>query len=274
MNTRSHLLDDDGFNQLAMTREGYCLYNRHDAYIGRSIEKYGEFSALEMQLLGRLCAPDDFVIEVGANIGTHTVAIAKRVGPGGTVLAFEPQRLVFQNLCANVALNSLRNVFCYWAAAGAAEGKITVPEPDPGQANNFGGIALGGNAQGFAVDCLMLDGFLSLPRLKLIKIDVEGMEMDVISGARELIRKFRPVIYVENDRLEKSEGLMRLIDSLGYDMHWHLPPLFNPDNCRGERENLYPGVVSVNMVCMHRENRLFRMDTEPVRDFSQHPLRG
>jgi FkbM family methyltransferase len=273
MTSRSHLLDNDGFNQLARVKDGYYLYNRHDTYIGKAIEKYGEFSAVEMQLLTRLCTQDDFIIEVGANIGGHTVALARHVGPGGAVLTFEPQRLVFQALCANVAINSLRNVHCFWAAAGAEESRINVPELDPTQDNNFGGLSLSGSLPGQSVACLVLDGLLSIPRLKLIKIDVEGMETDVIAGGGELIRKFKPLLYVENDRPEKSAALMRQIDALGYDMHWHMPPLYNPDNFYNDQENIYGRIVSVNMICIHRENRVFDAPSAPIRDFSLHPTR-
>ena len=59
-------------------------------------------------------------LDVGANIGCHTVPFAKLVGESGRVVAFEPQRLVFQNLCANLALNALTNVYVYhWQKAMA-----------------------------------------------------------------------------------------------------------------------------------------------------------
>lgn len=273
MTSRARLLDHDGFNQLAKVKDGYYLYNRHDTYIGKAIEKYGEFSTAEMQLLHQLCTKDDFVIEVGANIGAHTVPLARHVGAGGVVLAFEPQRLVFQTLCANIAINSLRNVHCFWAAAGAKESRINVPELDPDQDNNFGGLSLSGALPGQSVPCLVLDGLLSIPRLKLIKIDVEGMEADVIAGGSELIRKFKPLLYVENDRAEKSAALMQQIDALGYEMYWHKPPLYNPDNFYGDHENVYGKIVSVNMICVNRDNRIFEPRTPPVRDFSLHPKR-
>ena len=270
---RSHLLNTKSFNQLAKGREGYYLYNRNDIYIGRALEKYGEFSALEMALLTQLCTSGDVVIEVGANIGAHTVGLAKHVGPAGRVLAFEPQRLVFQTLCANVALNSLTNVECYWAAVGNAEGRITVPELEPEQENNFGGLALPGAPRGIPVDCLALDRFLSLPRLRLIKVDVEGMEADVLSGGRRLIEKFRPILYVENDRVEKSEALLRLIDGLDYRMSWHLPPLFNPDNFYSKKKNAYPGMVSVNLLCIRRDVDVTLERFSEIVDFSFHPMR-
>jgi tRNA A58 N-methylase Trm61 len=92
--------------RLAQTRDGKMLYNPRDVCIGASIERYGEFSYLEAALLVQLCSPGDTVIDVGANIGTHTVALSKRVGPQGFVYAFEPQQAVFQVLCANMALTN------------------------------------------------------------------------------------------------------------------------------------------------------------------------
>jgi FkbM family methyltransferase len=269
---RARLLNIPGYNQIAEGRNCHYLYNQNDYYIGKAIERYGEFSRLEMDVLGQLCGPGDFVIEVGANMGAHTVPLAMRVGPQGRVLAFEPQRLVFQNLCANVALNSLQNVDCYWAALGSKDGVLTVPEPDPTQVNNFGGVTLIGIQQGRQIDCHMLDRYLSLPRLQLIKIDVEGMEADVLSGGKELIGKFKPRLYLENDRMEKSEELMRLVDSLGYRMYWHLPPLFNPENFYGVTDNVYGDTVSINMLCVHRDKPMQLNGFPEITDFKFHPL--
>lgn len=84
---------------------------------------------------------------------------------------------------------------------------------------------------GTTVNRQKLDNFLNkIDRLKLLKIDVEGMEILVIKGAKELIDKFRPIIYVENDRQEHSKELIELLWSLDYKMYWHLPKLYNKSN--------------------------------------------
>jgi FkbM family methyltransferase len=271
--SRSQLLETTDFNQLAAGRDGYFLYNRNDHYIGRSIEQYGEFSGLEMKLFGQLCRPGHFVIEVGANIGAHTVGLARLVGSPGRVLAFEPQRLSFQTLCANVALNSLENVDCFWAAVGSQGGFIDVPDLNPRKIHNFGGLSLIGAKSGRRVACHTLDQYVSVPRVDLIKIDVEGMEADVLRGGKELLEKFKPVLYVENDRLDKSEDLIRLIAGFDYRLYWHLPPLFNPDNFFASTENLYPGVASVNMLCVHRDSLVRTAGFSEITDPSFHPLR-
>src|SRR5882757_7907517 len=90
---------------LVAGRDGYFLVNRHDVFIGKSIEVYGEHGGLECAFLQRLVRPGDCVIEVGSNIGAHTVGLAKAVGPSGKVYAFEPQRACYALLNSQIALN-------------------------------------------------------------------------------------------------------------------------------------------------------------------------
>ncbi|WP_124329555.1 FkbM family methyltransferase [Desulfonema ishimotonii] len=233
---------------------GIMMYLRKDMYVGRSLELYGEFSEGETDIFRQLIHPGDVIIEAGANIGAHTVFLAKTVGPKGFVIAYEPQRFIHQILCANIALNEMPNVHARQAAVGSAEGRISVPALDYGQTYNFGGVSLGQSpSSGESVPVETIDS-LKLPRLRLIKADVEGMESEVIRGGRNTIEKLRPVLYVENDRKEKSEALIALIQELNYRLWWHLPPLFNPNNFAGCRENVFGKIVSVNLLCIPRES--------------------
>src|SRR5579862_896137 len=101
------------FNRLKDCRHGRMLFNVNDQYVGRSLDLYGEYSEGEIDFFKQVVQPGDTVLEIGANIGSHTVFFAKAVGREGTVQAFEPQRLIFQTLCANIALNNLENVKTY-----------------------------------------------------------------------------------------------------------------------------------------------------------------
>jgi FkbM family methyltransferase len=233
-------------------RHGIMLYVKSDMYVGRSLELYGEFSEGETDIFHQLLRTGDIIVEAGANIGAHTVYLANTVGPSGCVIAYEPQRFLHQILCANLAMNELMNVYARQAALGEQIGKISVPVPDYGQTGNFGGISLG-RGQGEAVTVETIDS-LHLPRLRMIKADVEGMEYQVLKGGMNSIRKHRPLLYVENDRKEKSSELIRLIQKLGYRMWWHLPPLFNPSNYKGNKENVFGNIVSVNLLCIHKES--------------------
>jgi FkbM family methyltransferase len=245
--------DLPGFNKLVRGRHGLFVANENDKYIGRALIAYGEFSELEWTLLQRYCLPGNVVIEVGANIGAHTVSIAQAVGPAGRVVAIEPQPLVFQALCANLALNCVLNVDALNCGCAASARELAIPAIDYAKEGNFGGIALGsaGSGPSIMIRCESLDTLLNgLERCDFIKIDVEGMEHDVLAGATRVIERFKPVMYIENDRARKSKSLIEQVHALGYRAWWHIPPLFNPDNHYGNAHDLYPGTGSYNMLCL------------------------
>ncbi len=229
------------------------IYNINDIYIGRSLHEYAEFSEGEVEVFSQAVKPGHVVLEVGANIGAHTVWFAKAVGPSGAVMAFEPQRLVFQTLCANIAINSLPNVHCLNVAVGSSPGQLNVPVLDARIENNFGGLGLGSYTSGEIVPVITIDG-MKISRCNFLKIDVEGMELEVLEGAAKTIARLRPALYVENDRPEKSDALIRYIDSLGYNMYWHRPLYFNPNNYAGKTENIFGNLVSLNMLCVPKDS--------------------
>lgn len=236
------------FNRVIPSRFGDMLVNTNDMYVGKSFVLYGEFSQGEVQLFDAIVSQGDFVIDAGANIGAHTLYFATKKC---TVLAFEPQRMVYQLLCANMALNSVRTAYCFNAALGDASGVLPVPELDPDAEVNWGGLSIEGHDQGHIVVVRAVDDY-ELPGCRLIKVDVEGMEEKVLRGAKQTIREYHPVLYVENDREEKSESLMAYIKELGYIIREHKPPLYNPDNFNGNPENVFGGIVSKNLICVHK----------------------
>jgi FkbM family methyltransferase len=246
----SRPLLDNAHLRIKQCRHGAMLYLLNDQYIGQSLDRYGEFSEGEADLFRQAVQPGATIVEVGANLGAHTVYLAKVAGPGGTLHAFEPQRVIFQILCANVAMNALTNVHTYQAGVGRQPGTIVVPRLDYTAGNNFGGLSLQNGGEGERVPLMTVDS-LGLSRCDFIKVDVEGMEAEVIAGATQTIRQFRPVLYVENDREEKSAALIQQIMDLGYRLYWHLPPLFNPQNYFGAAENIFGRIVSINMLAVH-----------------------
>ncbi|MBT4161321.1 MAG: FkbM family methyltransferase [Gammaproteobacteria bacterium] len=240
------------FNKTIETRFGPMIYNENDQYIGQSLASYGEFSFGETDLFDQLVSEGMFVIEIGANIGAHTIMLAQKVASAGRVIAFEPQRIVYQTLCGNLALNSLLNVEAYQFAIGSKSGTLKVPPLDYSQKNNFGGLSLGESLVGEAVELRTLDSF-NLSRCDFLKIDIEGMEEDALRGGADTIRRLRPMMYVENDRKEKSQQLGSFIQSLGYKMFWHFPPLYNANNFKKEPKNVFGNIVSSNLVCIPKE---------------------
>lgn len=245
------------FNVISECRYGKMIYNKNDIYIGKSLAYYGEYSEGEVDVFRQILREGHYVVEAGANIGAHTVAMAQIIGDYGKLFAFEPQRRVFQTLNGNVAINSLRNVFCFQKALAKERGSILVPILNTEVPNNFGALALGSWEYGEEVDVVTIDS-LDLPACRLIKVDVEGMELDVLKGAENTISKYKPVLYVEIDQEDKKQSLLEYVDSLGYYMYLHEPSLFNTNNFKGKKENIFINdaglvVISKNMICIPKE---------------------
>lgn len=238
---------------LVTGRDGYFLVNRNDLYVGKAIEKYGEYNAQEGEFLKSLTCSGDTVVEVGANIGSHTVGLAKRVGASGKVYAFEPQRACYALLQAQLALNELGNVHAFDQALGAQAGTLWLPHINYGEPGNFGGIALvsSGTERHEKVIVDTLDRFFEDQPVTLLKIDVEGMERQVLEGGEHLLERTKPLLYVENDRVEESPALIDFLLARGYRLYWHMPPLYNPDNHFRVAQNIYGNVASFNMLCVH-----------------------
>ena len=241
--------------RLKHCREGAMIYIVNDTYIGRALDKYGEISRDEVLFLQQLTRPGMTVLEVGANIGVFTVPLARFVHPGGRVIAFEPQRIVYQILCGNLALNAIDNVVAHNRAVGRSTGSITVPSVDYTKPNNFGAVSLTSSRQGEIVPLVTIDS-LALSSCHLIKIDVQGMELDVLEGTTSTLQQFRPLLYVENDQPEKSPPLIAHLLARDYRLYWVLPLLYRPDNFFGDQENIFEATLSADMLCVPRTGPL------------------
>jgi FkbM family methyltransferase len=168
------------------------------------------------------------LIDCGANIGVHTIECAVEMTGWGSVLAIEAQERLYYALAGNIALNNCFNARALHAAVAAQDGTMRVPVPDYLSPGSFGSLEL--KPQGTAefigqqidyspgatqeIRCLTLDS-LGLARIDLIKIDVEGMEMEVLTGAAEAIAKHRPIILVEWLKSPKPQ-LWQALEGCGY----------------------------------------------------------
>jgi FkbM family methyltransferase len=260
---------ENSYLKLKQCRHGAMLFFSNDTYVGRSLDMYGEFSEEEMYLFNQIIHPGMTIIDAGANIGAHTIYFAKKTGSNGRVFAFEPQRVLYHVLCGNLALNLHYNVTAINAALGPQSTQLTVPTIDYTRDGNFAGLELG-KRDGEDVPVLTLDSY-SLSSCHVIKIDVEGMERDVLEGAQATLTEHRPLLYVENDRSEKSKQLIDWLLNADYRLFWHLPPLFNKGNYFGQCENIFDKIVSANMLCVSRSSQVtadnFREITSPEDDW-------
>ncbi|WP_109078522.1 FkbM family methyltransferase [Aggregatibacter kilianii] len=205
------------------------------------------------------------LFDIGANLGAWTIPMGKYIQPRhGKIFAFEPQRPVFYQLCGNLFLNNLMHCHAYNMALGNKRETIRIPLLDVHRSINVGAFSISdeinqqlascGWTQEYSeyqeVECNTLNSlFADWPdeKVHLIKIDVEGWELEVLQGAKRFLRNsgFPPLLFeVWGEQmpkmLPKRAQLLAFVESLGYDY------------------------VLSNELCIaqHRENKLIEVKTE------------
>jgi FkbM family methyltransferase len=175
-----------------------------------------------------------FILDIGANIGSYTIPLAKKF-PQHTYLCFEPQRVIYYQLCGNIVLNSLANTAAYPIALSDEPKVITLDMPDYLKETNVGAFSLDPEVRMNQYEChtvgqkervemVTLDS-LGIPDIRLIKVDVEGMELAVLQGAEETLtnNNFPPVIFEawtwKSWYRERRIKLLDYMHSLGYKIH-------------------------------------------------------
>ena len=276
-----------GFNDLIKMRDGWMVYNKNDSYVGKSIKEYGEWSLGEIDLLKQILTPNDVIIEVGSNIGSLTLPLSKIVNQG-RIYAFEPQNVVFQNLCANISINSITNCFCFQCAlTDKIDEKLYNINFNFNSEYNFSSMSfvktkelyddkLIDEREFYEANINTLDNkFADLNRLKLLKTDAEGMEVNVIKGGVDLIKRTKPILYVENDLAykEKSQELIELLWSLDYKLFWHIMPYYNENNFFKNTNNIFKDFYHTNMIGFRKEIKT-KTGLMEVTDSSFHPSRS
>jgi FkbM family methyltransferase len=161
---------------------------------------FGCFEPHFAELFSLLIRPGDRCVDVGANIGLHTVRLAKLAGRGGVVTAIEPDPGLARRIERNLVLNDLANVRVVNAAASDEAGPVTLHRPDPGDPNRaraslHGYSYLTGDA--ISVPAVTVDQVCGRERVALIKIDVEGHEGAVVRGAAGVIGRDAPSVVFE-----------------------------------------------------------------------------
>jgi FkbM family methyltransferase len=217
-------------NIIVNSIHGPMIVNENDQYIGQSIRQLGAWAQDDIDLIASFCdiilanKPKMVLYDVGANIGSHTVALAKKYGNRITIRSFEAQRQVYYTLCGNIAINGLDNVICEYAAVSdVANTVISIQLPDYNTVNNFGGVEL--MPAQYSDNQTMIKPNLEFIKtttldsyndnVDFIKIDVEGMEHLALEGARQILTKHRPVCFVEIFKTDQSR-VKQIFKELNY----------------------------------------------------------
>ena len=166
-------------------------------------------------------------IDCGANIGVHSVEWSRHMQGWGSVIAIEAQERIFYALAGNLALQNCFNARAIWAAVDRKCGSMKIPEPDYCAPGSFGSFELRERGRteyiGQCIDyeeptlqirALSIDS-LRLPRIDLIKLDIEGMEFDGLLGAVETIKRCKPHLFFEIGKCDE-DGVKKLLSELDY----------------------------------------------------------
>jgi FkbM family methyltransferase len=171
----------------------------------------------DMSIFRSLLAPGRTAIDVGANLGFTTTMLASVVGPAGRVLSFEPSPAVYAKLRKTVEANSLDQVITFNLACGASASMQTLHAVNRSSGNSS---IIGEGPAAEAVEVVCLDDVKEVweSPVSLIKIDTEGYEPEVLTGARRLIEEQRPILYLEmgGDYLQSTRRSIELLSELGY----------------------------------------------------------
>jgi len=235
-----------GFVQAA-TEHGTMILNRFDYHrtdtrefgVGFEILSTAAYEPFETGHGVRLLAArrthfgDGVVaIDCGANVGAYTLEWARSMTGWGSVIAIEAQERIFYALAGNIALNNCFNARAIFGAVAAADGTLRVPTLDYLAPGSFGSLELRrsdanefiGQPVDYSDDklteirTLAIDS-LGLARLDLIKIDVEGMELEVLEGATQTIGRCLPIILVEHLKIGR-DALVAALTPHGYHLYY------------------------------------------------------
>ena len=210
-------------------------------WITNSIKKNGNWSSNESNLCKAFTTDmaEPVVIDVGANIGGFAIPVAQSLmSNAGKIYCFEPQRIIFQQLCANSFLNRLDNVFTYNVALGENNGTLDIPELDFGKSQNCGGFSIDpmirkevaaeftniSSGASSAVEMRTLDSFELFENVAFIKADIEGTELEFFKGATETLyqNNYPPILFEQWENKdwyeEKADETKSFLIEIGYDL--------------------------------------------------------
>lgn len=226
--------------------EGVQFFFRNDDTIGESLRRYGEWARNEMLVFSKYIKAGDTVLDIGCNVGTHSMFFANLVGPRGSVIAVDAQLAAVAVTSLSALSQNRNNISVLNLAIGEYSGQISFPVPDYAARENFGALRI--SDSGKIVQQINIDG-LVYNNLNFIKMDIEGNELSALRGAAKTIQLHRPTISCEILSEDVKVGIIEFLENFGYQFEDLEIPAFNPGNHLAGHHNIFGPAKERVLVC-------------------------
>jgi len=264
---------------ITQCKYGIMAYYITDDPIGTCLFYYGEWAEHELEIISKLINQKSNCIDVGANIGTHTLFLSQKC-PEGLIFSVEPQFYIFQLLNTNLVLNDATNCVPIRSFIMNKRDKIKTtslflpPKDNENRKLNYGQFNIRDylNNEGVSTEIIKLDDIDYMGRkIDFIKMDCEGSELDVLLSGQQTIKTNKPHMYLEFNNKAGNDELLHSLNDMGYTCYWHVYTKYNSNNFKGHKRNIYlyedqqdaPPTYSTidshfeaNIVCIHRTHKM------------------
>jgi FkbM family methyltransferase len=241
-----------GSVRVKQCKHGDFAYNLNDVVIGRSLDNYGEYAEAELALASQIIRPGTNVVDVGANIGIHSVFYSKLVGDEGKILSFEPSDLNYYFLVTNLTLNNAFNAQHFKAAIGTQR-PLYIPINNINDEIDHGNLKTTIKDSGDTLEqCAVfkLDD-IGLEHCGLVKVNVSGNEADILQTGESMFSNLRPFIIVNCDG--NSKELLQLMKDINYSCYWVPSSYYNSDNNFDNKLDLFDNSFALNVFAYPKE---------------------
>ncbi len=212
--------------------DGLLMHVDTQSFLEWYIFFYGHFRPEISKLLNRMLKPGHVAFDIGSNIGMHSIIMANRVGPTGKVVVFEPDPHPYGRMRRNLALNGFDWVETHQVALSSESGRMKLFLHDD-SIGNFANASLnpdnvGRDTPSVEIDVWTIDDYVArnpIARLDAIKLLAQGVEFDVLQGAKATIAKYRPkIFFLYEPSYWHRKGLtvadaQRFFAGFGYEVH-------------------------------------------------------
>lgn len=247
------------------TRHGQLLIPASDTVISKSLIKYGEWAEIELQHHAHFVCEGSVVMDIGACYGTHTLAFAQMVGhTGGVVIAFEASEQNYCFLSRNAeTFNGDAKIETYLAVVGPDSDQRYIIHQEEWNRGATRVIEECGEIKS-GTPTRTVDDYVDRG-VSFIKIDVEGMESSVLKGASKTLTSLRPIIFFECNTVTCASESLRTLDEYHYEYFGDVTAAYNPDNIRGDSEDMFYGGVECGIYAIPSEKLdQFRLTIEEI----------